>query len=54
MLVEHAQKAIVGGGLALVIPFLSMTNDLVCVVELKGEKRINNLGQLGQLACYGS
>lgn len=47
MLVEHAQEAIVGGGLTLVIPFLSMTSDLICVVELKGEKRIYNLGQFG-------
>lgn len=44
VLVEHAKEAVVGGGLALVIPFLSMTNDLLCVVELKGEKRIDNLG----------
>jgi hypothetical protein len=50
VLVEHAKEAIVGGGLARVIPFLSMTNDLMCVVELKGEKRINNLGALSQLA----
>lgn len=44
VLVEHAQEAIVGGGLTLVIPFLSMANDLMCVVELKGEKRIDDLG----------
>jgi len=55
VLVEHAKEAIVGGGLALVIPFLGMTNDLMCVVELKGEKRINNLGRaLSQPAYYGS
>ena len=50
VLVEHAKKAIVGSGLALMIPFLSMTNDLMCVVELKGEKRIDNLGALSQPA----
>lgn len=43
MLIEHAKEAIVGCGLTLVIPFLDMANDLMCVVELKGEKRIDNL-----------
>ena len=43
MLIEHAKKAIVGRGLALVIPFLDMADDLMCVVELEGEKRIDNL-----------
>jgi hypothetical protein len=47
--IEHAKETVVGCGLAVVIPFLSMTNDLMCVVELKGEKRINNLGVLSQL-----
>jgi hypothetical protein len=49
VLIEHAKEAIIGCGLAVVIPFLSMTNDLMCVVELEGEKRVNNLGVLSQL-----
>ena len=45
MLVEHAEEAIVGSRLALVIPLLSVTSYLVSVVKLKSQQRIDNLGE---------
>lgn len=34
LFIQHAQEAILACGLALVVPFLSMTRDLVCVICL--------------------
>lgn len=46
MLVDHAEEAIVGSRLAPVIPLLSVTSYLVSIVKLKGQKRIDNLGEI--------
>jgi hypothetical protein len=45
MFVEHAEEAIVGSRLALVIPLLSVMSYLVSVVKLKSQQRIDNLGE---------
>ena len=46
VLVEHTEEAIVSSRLTPVIPLLSMTSYLMGVVKLKGQKRIDNLGEV--------
>lgn len=43
VLTEYAQETIVSGRFPIVIPFLGVTSDLIGVVKLESEKRIENL-----------
>ena len=52
MFVEHAEETIVSSRLTLVIPLLSVTNYLMGVVKLKGQKRIDNLGKIASVNSH--
>jgi hypothetical protein len=47
--VEHAEEAIVRSRLTPVIPLLSVTSYLMGIVKLKGQKRIDNLGEIASI-----
>lgn len=43
VLVQHPQETIFRGGLAVVVPLLSVSDDLVFAVRLKREERVHSL-----------